>query len=301
MRRRKSPPRDYLADLRKVANRPRLYAVQFLESILQANLHGHNHHHAGFHRRVSLREDVASGSGDISDTRGGWLWVLEQSGKKKDTSIDEVGSPDVEEGQEGPISSGDTQLENHLISSEEKRTLNPSAQSTVSRFDELSHVHVWHRQGLKAPPLVFKTAKMDKEAKRPLYMLLLPQVNAQQTEHCLYCRRKRTSGVKKFRFSLNESNMSKKRNPSYIGKMKQDPRTGLYEVFLPSNLRVMTVLVDDSEVSLELQNQFLNKVEKGRQGRTIMGNIQTFVQPMLALKVDSSKVTKLRNIPPNQP
>lgn len=167
--------------------------------------------------------------------------------------------------------------------------MQPTPESSVSMFDELSHVHVWHRQGLKAPPLVFKVCR-DKEGRR-FYMLLLPQVNAEQQEHCLCCRRKAKGN--KFRFSVDQSKMTKKNNPNYIGKMKEQ-RRGLYEVHLRTHMLIMTIKISDNEVSAELQNQFLNSVELGRQGRTIRGNVQTFVQPMLALKVESSKRTILK-------
>jgi len=117
------------------------------------------------------------------------------------------------------------------------------------------------------------------------------QVNAEQQEHCLCCRRKAKG--KKFRFSLDESKLTKKNNPNYIGKMKER-KPGLYEVYLRSNVLVMTIRIAENEVSAELQNQFLNSVERGKSGRTMRGIVQIFVQPMLALKVDSSKRTILK-------
>mmetsp|Transcript_12454 Transcript_12454/g.23855 ORF Transcript_12454/g.23855 Transcript_12454/m.23855 type:complete len:193 (-) Transcript_12454:113-691(-) len=123
---------------------------------------------------------------------------------------------------------------------------------------------------------------------RRFYMLLLPQMSAEQQEHCLCCKRKAKGN--KFRFSLDASKITKRGNPSYIGKMKESSK-GFYEVKLSTNQLVMTIRVAGTEVSAELQHQFLNSVEGGKQGRTIMGNIQTFVQPILALKVESSNRT----------
>jgi len=80
---------------------------------------------------------------------------------------------------------------------------------------------------------------------RRFYMLLLPQMSAEQQEHCLCCKRKAKGN--KFRFSLDASKITKRGNPSYIGKMKESSK-GFYEVKLSTNQLVMTIRVAGTEV-----------------------------------------------------
>eukprot|EP00467_Chlorarachnion_reptans_P013274 CAMPEP_0114521054 /NCGR_PEP_ID=MMETSP0109-20121206/19971_1 /TAXON_ID=29199 /ORGANISM="Chlorarachnion reptans, Strain CCCM449" /LENGTH=436 /DNA_ID=CAMNT_0001702113 /DNA_START=280 /DNA_END=1590 /DNA_ORIENTATION=+ len=313
----------YLSELRSLVTRPRLYASQFLESLLQADFVHHPHHQSAqslspsrsklnhparqqqenpesIDRRSVVDEGIARvrSSDDIGRRR---LWMLIPVEKSRPGTDNEDGKSRASSHSR---KSSDQEFA-HLINNDEK--MQQSVNARVSNFDDLLHVPVWHRQGLKAPPLVslFPETCYPQGLKAPplvfkicttsdsrrFYMLLLPQVNAEQQEHCLCCRRKAKG--KKFRFSLDESKMTKRNNPNYVGKMKEQ-RPGVYEVYLRRNMLVITIDVTDSEVSAELQNQFLNSVELGRAGRTVRGNVQTFVDPMLALKVDSSKRTVLK-------
>jgi len=349
---------DYLAQLREVANRPRFYASQFLESLLSVDghhFHHHHHHHNNNHHNhhASRNSNASSRQQQVGDNRckdndGDDLHVPQKSGERQQQqqqscstvklfvlepldseysdntanrrtgnkqNLQLLGSGERRTitsskksileggggGRDGDVGEGSRPRNSsklrvhdkfdHLITNDEKM-MQHAQDSSLSMFDELSHVRVWNRQGLKAPPLVFKVCKThDKEA-RPYYMLLLPQVDAEQQEHCLCCRRKAKG--KKFRFSLDETKLTKRNNPSYIGKMKEQ-RPGQYEVYLRNDVNVMTIrLSENNEVYAELQNQFLNSVERGKSGRTMRGNVQTFVQPMLDLKVESSKRTILK-------
>lgn len=303
----------YVSQLHELVQRPRTGAVQFLEALIVE----------------SKSDDGGSASDpDVSDASGeempssGRLWRLvpvsgtdstrdfssEVGDAKAEPTTGAVPAPDGGIPAENKASGEAAAAASYVMDQGEKINF-PREKGLESGFGELSHVHVCHRQGLSSPPLVFKvlsdpgalvagraaSAKKRGSAgarTRPVYMLMLPQVAADQTENCLCCRRKAKGN--KFRFSLDETRITKKNNPKYIGKMKQTSE-GVYEVYLArDNLHVMQITIRDREVSVEIVTQFLNTVERGRGGRTIRGLIQNFVQPMLTLNVESSKRSVLK-------
>ena len=170
----------------------------------------------------------------------------------------------------------------------------------LPEWANLSHVELIHRQGLKAPPMVFeKTGRLD----RTFYQLFLPQTASSQKESVLCCRKK--SAENKFRFSLDPNVMTKKDNPAYVGKMScKSAALDDFNITLADGVVIANVTISSDvgkrSISCELLNQYLNAQESGRGGRTLNGTIQIYMQPYIALAVESSRRAVLSVYNPNE-
>jgi hypothetical protein len=166
--------------------------------------------------------------------------------------------------------------------------VNTKHQNLIVPWEELGHVEMIHRQGLGAPPILIQFVNLKE--KRPYFKMFLPQNSSTQKETALFCRKKQKEYV--FRFSLDGDVMTKKNNPAYVGSMVSEDSGTVWHLFNKADVCIAQIRLSISstkkEIAVVLINEYLNLLESGSLGREFSGNINSYLDPILSLKVTKS-------------
>jgi hypothetical protein len=162
--------------------------------------------------------------------------------------------------------------------------MNSKQQNLIIPWDELGHVEMIHRQGLGSPPTIIQ--RVTQKSQRPYYKLFLPQNSSSQKDVALYCRKKQKEDV--YRFSLDGDVMTKKNNSAYVGSMISEDSGNVWHLFNKSDACIAQIRISKKEVNVTLINEYLNLIETGSSGREFSGIINSFLDPILSLKVSKS-------------
>ncbi|XXQ39401.1 Tubby C-terminal domain-containing protein [Plasmodiophora brassicae] len=160
----------------------------------------------------------------------------------------------------------------------------------IYEWGSIRHVEVIHRQGLHSPAL---TVVLE-SGQRPFYKVF---VSGNDDLPCLCIRRK--SRASKFRLSVDQNVLRKRRNPNYVGKVsfrKPDPDNWIFTVSLETRMPVALITITSRygkhHVKVVLLNQYLNWHETGATGlgnvNVMTGFINNYLSPVLVLRVEQS-------------
>jgi len=191
---------------------------------------------------------------------------------------------------------GDRKRE-HRYSHVTGQTVTTQKSAISDFFSSMSHIDLIHRNGLRAPPIVFDVISPGIDSDRGYFRVLLPQADAMQMESALVARKK--SKKNKYRFSLDPNRMTKRNNPSYVGKLTgQGSKQNAFSKSLltlangQKLARIEISRVDSAEpqfdVRVEVLQEDLNLHEQGEEGRMISGFFKPRGSSLMLLRVGST-------------
>ena len=147
-----------------------------------------------------------------------------------------------------------------------------------------------HAQGLQCPPLHFHLVKDPEDPNlRPYFSLPLVPLDDNSSPVSLCCRKKMNED--KYRFVIGASNLTKKGNPNYIGKMTRIEN--VFTITLSTGMVLAEItfapLLTKCAVQVKILNRYVNVREIGPGGSIFTGVQMLQVSgPILSLVVESA-------------